>query len=447
MAANDGSAVPPAAKGSWKSFLSSLASFNGDMASMTAPPFILSSTSLTEYSSYWAEHPAVFVAPAQEPDAQKRSLLVLKWFLTTLKQQYSSRNEKLGSEKKPLNPFLGELFLGKWADDTGETTLISEQVSHHPPVTAYRIRNDQNGISLQGYNGQRASFSLSKGRIDIKQVGHALLHIDQYNEDYLITLPALHIEGLWGGAPFVELNGNTSITSNSGYTSKVDYSGRGWFAGKKNTFAATMFADAKPKDSLYQIDGQWTGQFTIKDSKKQTIDTWNAKEQPTSPFVIASIEEQDPIESRRAWQKVAQAQTKNDMSTLSNEKSKIEETQRALRRQEAAEGREWERIFFTRLEKDELFNKLGSKIGESVSSDKTDGIWRYDPGKAQQAVPPYRPGVMPEEKTNQTPSLSRTPTSQRPSVTDAEAMSPREQSQQAASPGGGGGGGGGGAPA
>ena len=98
------------------------------MASMTAPPFILSSTSLTEFSSYWSEHPAAFVAPAKSTDPKERALLVLKWFLTTLKQQYSTRNEKLGSEKKPLNPFLGELFLGKWTDDFGDTTLISEQV-------------------------------------------------------------------------------------------------------------------------------------------------------------------------------------------------------------------------------------------------------------------------------------------------------------------------------
>jgi hypothetical protein len=99
---------------------------------LTAPPFILSTTSLTEYSAYWAEHPSVFVAPAKEADPEKRALLVLKWFLTTLHQQYCSRSEKLGSEKKPLNPFLGELFIGKWlagADsELGETTLISEQV-------------------------------------------------------------------------------------------------------------------------------------------------------------------------------------------------------------------------------------------------------------------------------------------------------------------------------
>lgn len=105
-----------------------MASFNGDLSSMTAPAFILSTTSLTEFSAYWAEMPSLLVAPAAEPDAQKRSMLVLKWFLSTLKQQYATRNEKLGSEKKPLNPFLGELFLGKWTDASGETELVSEQV-------------------------------------------------------------------------------------------------------------------------------------------------------------------------------------------------------------------------------------------------------------------------------------------------------------------------------
>lgn len=157
--------MPAQNKGSWGSFLKasfrpfprclpaadirqSIASFNGDLSSLTAPAFILSTTSLVEFSAYWAEHPSIFVAPTQEPDPAKRSLLVLKWFLSTLKQQYSSRNDKLGSEKKPLNPFLGELFLGTWQDDAGETQLISEQVSHHPPVTAYCITNTKHGIQV-----------------------------------------------------------------------------------------------------------------------------------------------------------------------------------------------------------------------------------------------------------------------------------------------------------
>ena len=68
-------------------------------------------------------------------------IAVTRWFISTLKSQYCSRNESMGSEKKPLNPFLGEVFVGKWQDDkTGETDLVSEQVSHHPPVTAYAIK-------------------------------------------------------------------------------------------------------------------------------------------------------------------------------------------------------------------------------------------------------------------------------------------------------------------
>lgn len=68
------------------------------------------------------------MAPASEPDAEKRALLVLKWYLSALKsQQYEPGNEAEGV-KKPLNPFLGELFIAEWNDKVGKTRLISEQV-------------------------------------------------------------------------------------------------------------------------------------------------------------------------------------------------------------------------------------------------------------------------------------------------------------------------------
>lgn len=57
-------------------------------------------------------------------------MLVLKWLISVLKQQYSSRSDAYGSEKKPLNPFLGELYLGEWNDSAGKTQLISEQVRY-----------------------------------------------------------------------------------------------------------------------------------------------------------------------------------------------------------------------------------------------------------------------------------------------------------------------------
>lgn len=372
----EGAAVPPQAKGSWSSFLKSIATFNGDLSTMTAPAFILSTTSLTEFSAYWAEMPKLLVAPAAESDPKKRSMLVLKWFLSTLKQQYSSRNEKLGSEKKPLNPFLGELFLGHWNDEAGTTQLISEQVSHHPPVTAYCILNKQHGVRLEGYNAQKASFGRT---INIKQVGHAMLHLEKYNETYLFTLPALHIEGLISGSPFVELEKSTYIVSSTGFTSKIDYSGRGWLSGKKNSFTAAMYPTGREKDVIYNVDGQWSDTFHIKDAQKNTVDSYEAKKTPKTALTVAPLDQQDPLESRRAWSKVAQAIDKGDMNTTSAEKTVIEEQQRALRRKEKEEGREWDRRFFKRVKENAAFETLVKHVhGGAADADQTNGIWLFD---------------------------------------------------------------------
>ncbi|KIK09482.1 hypothetical protein K443DRAFT_629 [Laccaria amethystina LaAM-08-1] len=69
-------------------------------------------------------------------DGEDRALAVLNWFISTLKDQYTFRNESMGSEKKSLNPVLGELFYGNWPDKNGRglTELLVEQVSHHPPI-------------------------------------------------------------------------------------------------------------------------------------------------------------------------------------------------------------------------------------------------------------------------------------------------------------------------
>ncbi|KAL8743205.1 MAG: hypothetical protein Q9190_004423 [Brigantiaea leucoxantha] len=381
---DEGAGVAPQNKGSWSSFLKSIASFNGDLSSMTAPPFILGTLSLTEFSAYWTQHPSVFVAPAAEQDPAKRALLVLKWFLSTLKPSYSTRNDKYGSEKKPLNPFLGELFLGKWEDEAGTTELVSEQ-------------NKKHGVKLEGYNGQKASFSRT---IHIKQIGHSLLTLSNYSDEtYLITLPNIHIEGLIYGKPFVELNGCTYISSSSGYVAKIDYSGKGWVSGKKNSFTATLYPAGKERDVLYSVEGQWPEAFTIRQGSGKhgsVVDTFNARTQPMTPLIVPVLEQQDPWEANRAWEKVISAITKGDMDTTNSEKSKIENAQRALRQRERDEKREWERKFFKRGEKaEEWWEKLAARMGERVESDKTGGVWRFDSEKAKEARRPFHEGVSP----------------------------------------------------
>lgn len=391
------SAIPPASKSSWSSFLKSIASFNGDLSSMTAPPFILSTTSLTEYSAYWAEQPSLLSAPSAEPSAARRALLVHHWFLSTLRGQYSSRAEKLGSEKKPLNPFLGELFLGSWKDGAvqGETQLVSEQVSHHPPATAYCVWNSTAGVRLQGYNAQKASFS---GRtIHVKQLGHAVLHLSRWNETFVITLPNLHIEGLVFGSPYVELNGHSYIASSSGFVSQIDYAGKGWLGGKKNSFSSSVHRRGAEKQPLYTVDGVWTESWTTRDlhtKPSPPSTTFSTHSLPRTPLTVAPLAAQDPLESRRAWATVAAAISRGDLDAVSREKSLIENGQREMRRIEQTEGRVWSRRYFSavdpRSEEGSWFERLiggcGLVTGEALDAERTGGVWRWDEGKYLAAV-------------------------------------------------------------
>jgi len=356
--------------GSLVSFLKSLVGFNGDIASVTAPSWILSPTSLTEYSAYWYE-PGTFLAMSKEEDPEKRALAVLKWFLATLKAQYTSRNEKMGSEKKPLNPVLGELFLGTWNEQDGSVTeLFSEQVSHHPPITAYAIRNAKNGILLNGHNGQKASISFPN--LTIRQIGYSVLTLERFhNETYLITLPFIRIEGVYFGAPYIELGEHTYIHSSSGYTSKIDYSGKGYLSGKKNSFKATV---SKNGTVLHTVSGVWTDKSVIGDGEKpkQTRPFLDAKHIPFANINVAPINKQGEWESRKIWEKVAAAIRAGDMDAASHEKSKIENWQRDMRKKEQAETKSWQRKFFRLEQTGPEFERLASEI-----KFKSDPSWLF----------------------------------------------------------------------
>jgi hypothetical protein len=69
--------------------------------------------------------------------------------------------------------FLGEQFNGQW--NNGELVLHSEQVSHHPPVTAYYLENASKGVSLEGNCAQKTTFSART--LSIRQVGHGIVRV------------------------------------------------------------------------------------------------------------------------------------------------------------------------------------------------------------------------------------------------------------------------------
>ncbi|KIR37886.1 oxysterol binding protein [Cryptococcus deuterogattii 99/473] len=331
----EGADVPEEQKAGWASFIKSLARMTGDLSSMTAPPFILSPTSLTEFPAYWCEHPAAFASISEGKDQFDRS--------------ERSRNEKMGSEKKPLNPVLGELFYGVWPDENGrgETKLVVEQVSHHPPITAYYIENVKAGVKLQGHSGQKTSFTGTS--INVKQSGHAILTVKPKNGDpqekYLITLRMSF----------------SPPSSSTGYTAQIDYKGKGYFSGKAHSFKATITKSGK---ILQSYEGQWTGNSYIgKKNGHLFLDMNEAKEEVT----VKPIEEQGEWESRKLWEKVAKGIRSQNYDEAGREKSRIENEQRQRRKDEAAAGITWQHVHFTHVDSDEEYQSLAELLHDKLT--------------------------------------------------------------------------------
>jgi oxysterol-binding protein-related protein 9/10/11 len=297
--------------------------------------------------------------------------------------QPSRHSFQAKTEKKPLNPILGELFLGTYIAAPGEKLieLISEQVSHHPPITAYRINTPYN-ITLTGHNG--ADLAFKGGSIVVKQTGHAQLVVtlpDNTEEIFYITLPDLKIQGLISFMPYVELDRTTYISSSTGYIATIEYTGRGWIYGQKNSFSATLSKDKKP---LYKVSGQWTGESTysvVDDPEKKDIPFWDARSNNPIHVAVIPIDKQSPWESRTVWKNVAEAIEKNDIDTAGRHKSAIEVGQRKMREEELKAGETWKQRFFVWTDYDETASELRAELVALTGNGMTEevGSWTFAP--------------------------------------------------------------------
>ncbi|KAK3996554.1 hypothetical protein QBC44DRAFT_402070 [Cladorrhinum sp. PSN332] len=233
--------------------------------------------------------------------------------------------------RKPLNAFLGELFFGHWSDGTSTARMITEQVSHQPPITACYMWDEEHGIRGTGYVRVEMSFN---GSLNVKQTGHEMLHLGKYDEHYLIPFP--DSSGQWSGS----------------------------------------FTISNPRDD-------------------SDTETWGPDSSPPVTLRAVPLADQDPWETRNAWKEVLAALTKGDIHTTIKEKSKLEEAQRAMRRREAAESTKWEPKFFSSAKDDALFHQLATTPGWKLEADRTKGVWRFGQEKARKAAKPYHGKLTP----------------------------------------------------
>ncbi|KAJ4245805.1 hypothetical protein NW762_013929 [Fusarium torreyae] len=390
-----------------KDLIKFLSGIKDDLANITAPPSFLAPCSVVENPQCWAERPAIFVAPALEESAVKRSLSVLRMFLIGLRRQYYIGGGPGISIKKPLNAFLGEVYLSSWTADMNDhkpatVKLVSEQVSHHPPITAMYIASDTYGIRAHGYARVEMKFS---GMLKIRQIGHTALHIDKFDEDYLLPLPAVQVRGFLSACLYPEISGIYHIPSTSGYITEINFTGSGVFRGQTNKFEAKIYREQdKTHAPIYKVDGTWSQGWTVVDcSTGEILESYNVEEEDAKlnarrGETEEGIEQQDDWETHKAWHKVLQGIREGNTETIIKEKSVVEQAQREMRKEEMAKGEKWQPLLFQnslRSDDYKVFNLLGKVGNMELHSDETLGIWRIDSEALENLQKPYRPGVTP----------------------------------------------------
>ncbi|KAF5023644.1 hypothetical protein F66182_4298 [Fusarium sp. NRRL 66182] len=363
-------------------FLSTLKS-NLDLANVTAPPFFLAPSSVVENPASWAQRPSLFTAPAKQGDPAKRSLSVLQLFLASLGSQLYVGGAPNVSIKKPLNAFLGELFLASWSDSDSSTRLAVEQVSHHPPITAMHISSKDNGIRADGYGRVKMTFN---GSINIQQVGHAVLHMDRFDEDYLMPLPNVIVRGFMSACLYPEIIGSYTIISSSGFVAEIDFSGTGLFTGKRNSFKARVYHKGEPDKICYHVSGVWSEGWKITDGNGKLVEIYEVDQRSTAPIQLDPVEKQDPRESRRAWRDVISALERGDYRAATAAKQEVEERERQKRSEEKAHGNVWEPLLFQSKPGDEhqVFHHLSQGTNWELLETETKGVWTINDAKLEQ---------------------------------------------------------------
>ncbi len=226
----------------------------------------------------------------------------------------------------------------------------------------------------------------------IRQSGHAVVKVDKYNETYLMPLPDIQARSVLTGSPWPELNDKYRIVSSSGFTAEIKFTGKKMWGGSRNCFDASIYRTVdSQKKAIFTISGSWSSKFSIFNAEGDEIEVFDLADpqNQVAPMTLEPLKKQSPWETRRAWGPTFEAIMKADNNAVVKEKSKLENAQRQMRKQEQKEGQKWDAMFFKRFDTpankedivEQLFDQLDDHEAERMRG--TNGCWRFQKDKEQ----------------------------------------------------------------
>lgn len=289
--------------------------------------------------------------PAQLPTSEERMVGVLQWFLHSVSTP--------AYLKKPYNPILGETHMFKARD----AYVVAEQVSHHPPVTAYYAEDEQGKVRYSGQFEPRATFT-GVG-VMVRMIGRNSICLME-EEKYELPLLSLHFRLLPPmGAEWV---GKTRILCrDTNLCTQLEFKPRTMNpTGSWNVVRGTVFRYNKDPCSpsaagnsiLMSFKGSWKGKIVVTHSSCEVglnvgdvlVDcSYKTKFDPifradfTEPLNL-----DDERSSRYVWAGLTRALFAGNGELAGQEKQKVEARERALRKHRKSSGTTWTPRLFTK---------------------------------------------------------------------------------------------------
>eukprot|EP00096_Caligus_rogercresseyi_P004302 TRINITY_DN18515_c0_g1_i1.p1 TRINITY_DN18515_c0_g1~~TRINITY_DN18515_c0_g1_i1.p1 ORF type:complete len:730 (-),score=209.52 TRINITY_DN18515_c0_g1_i1:163-2292(-) len=374
LSSEDAEEMDMKSHGSVISHLLSQVRIGMDLTKIVLPTFILERRSLLEMYSDFFAHPDFFIGIAEGSSPEERMVGVLRWYLTSF---HAGRRSSIA--KKPYNPILGETFYCHWElpeEDGGSSSsklssegplpwckeddlvFVAEQVSHHPPISAFYAEHKKKRISVNAHIYTKSSFLGMS--IAVHNVGQGVIKLLDHGEEYVATFPTGYGRSILT-VPWIELGGKVSITCvQTNYTANIDFKCKPFFSSDVNKVSAEVFAPTGKKPFL-KVDGEWNGRMTGKWSSGKTEVFVDVNETLILPKACKSIREQSPNESRRMWREVTRHLKEVNIDKATEAKFSLEQKQREDAAKRKASAEEWKTKLFKKVGEHWTFNNSLAK--------------------------------------------------------------------------------------
>ncbi|XP_075537756.1 oxysterol-binding protein-related protein 9-like [Dermacentor variabilis] len=325
-----------------------------DLTKVTLPTFILEKRSLLEMYADFFAHPELFVSIVDRGGAKERMVEVVRWYLSAF---HAGRKGTVA--KKPYNPILGEIFRCYWriGDKAGvpvpdgpvpwatsnDLCFIAEQVSHHPPVSAFYAEHVSKGICCCAHIWTKSKFlGMSIG---VHNVGQGTIWFLRHDEEYVVNFPSGYGRSIFT-VPWIELGGTVDIKcEKTGYSCTIEFHTKPMIGGKKHQLTAEIFPP-NDKRPFLTVSGEWNGVMTAKNIHGTEVTFVDTTTMPITRKIVQPIKDQVAHESRRLWKDVTLNLKRKDVEKATEAKSLLEDQQRKEAAARKESNGKWEtRVF------------------------------------------------------------------------------------------------------